>query len=317
MMNYQKFTEEMLKRLKEYYGSEAEVSTRVIACNNNEYREVLHIVFTGGDAGICPAIYLDSLYEKYCEDKSNLEVLYTRGIEGKHGLDVYVEMVIQMRNEFDSEDIVKEKARELLDWNIIKDDVYPILVSKDGNEQFLANFIYTSFLDFAVIYEVRSRVDEKSIASSKISHGLFCGYEITKEELHEQAIRNMKKEGYLLADIMSQVMGLYMDEEPDEVESLSMETGNMYVLTNRRKRHGAAVLLDEELLEEKIGSNSAYIIPSSIHETIWMLVDEDISVEKLNQIICEVNQTRVEACERLSNHCYFWDGEEKKVKMAA
>lgn len=317
MMNYQEFTEEMLKRLKAYYGNEADVSIRVIACNNNEYREVLHIVFTGGAAGICPAIYLDSLYEKYCEDKNNLEVLYTRGIEGKHGLDVYVEMVIQMRNEFDLDDLVKEKAGELLDWNIIKDDVYPILVSKDGNEQFLTNFIYTSFLDLAVIYEVRIREDKNGTVSSKISNDLFSRYELTKEELHEQAIRNMKKDGYLLTDMISQVMGLCLNEEPDEVESLNMETRNMYVLTNRSKRHGAAALLDEDLLGEKIGNKTAYIIPSSIHETLWLLEDENTSVERLNQVICDVNETEVKTCERLSDHCYIWDGEAQKVKMAA
>lgn len=317
MMNYQEFTEKMLKRLKEYYGNEADVSTRVIACNNNEYREVLHIVFTGGDAGICPAIYLDSLYEKYCEDKSNLEVLYTRGIEGKHGLDVYVEMVIQMRNEFEPDDIVKENARKLMDWNSVKNDVYPILVPRDGNEQFLASLIYTPFLDLAVIYEVRIREDENGTVSSKISNDLFSRYELTKEELHEQAIRNMKKDGYLLTDMMSQMRGICLNEEPDEVESLAMETGNMYVLTNQSKRHGAAALLDEELLGEKIGNKTAYIIPSSIHETLWLLADEDTSVERLNQIICDVNETEVKACEQLSDHCYIWDGEAKRVKMAA
>lgn len=317
MMNYQEFTEEMLKRLKEYYGNEAEVSIRTKSCSNNGYREALSILFTGIDERICPLIYLDVLYEAFCEGQNDIGESEKADEEKLKSIDDCVEMVVRMRSEFEPDDIVKENARKLMDWNSVKNDVYPILVPRDGNEQFLASFIYTPFLDLAVIYEVRIREDENGTVSSKISNDLFSRYELTQEELHEQAIRNMKKDGYLLTDMMLQVMGLCLDEEPDEVKSLDMKTGNMYVLTNRSKRHGAAILLDEELLGEKIGNKTAYIIPSSIHETLWMLADEDISVEKLDQTIYDVNKAEVKACERLSDHCYIWDGEAQKVVMAA
>lgn len=316
-MKYQEFTEEILKRLKEYYGSEAKVNIIFKNCSNNGHRDALSILFTGTDESICPLIYLDMLYEAFCEGQNDIEEPDKADEEKLKSIDDCVEMVVQMRNEFEPDDIVKENARKLMDWNSVKDDVYPILVPREGNEQFLASFIYTPFLDLAVIYEVRIREDEHGTVSSKISNDLFSRYELTKEELHEQAIRNMKKDAYLLTNMMSQVMGLCLHEEPDEVESLDMKNRNMYVLTNRSKRHGAAALLDEELLGEKIGSKTAYIIPSSIHETLWMLADEETSVEKLNRIICDVNAAEVKACEQLSDHCYIWDGEAKKVKMAA
>lgn len=316
-MKYQEFTEEILKRLKEYYGSEAEVSIKSKNCSNNGHRDALSILFLRTDERICPLIYLDALYEAFCNGQNDIEEANKADEENLQSIDDCVEMVIRMRSEFEPDDIVKENARKLMDWNSVKNDVYPILVPRDGNEQFLASLIYTPFLDLAVIYEVRIREDENGTVSSKISNDLFSRYELTKEELHEQAIRNMKKDAYLLTDMMSQVMGLCLHEEPDEVESLDMKNRNMYVLTNRSKRHGAAALLDEELLGEKIGSKTAYIIPSSIHETLWMLADEETSVEKLNRIICDVNAAEVKACEQLSDHCYIWDGEAQKVKIAA
>ena len=91
----------------------------------------------------------------------------------------------------------------------------------------------------------------------------------------------------------------------------------MYILSNKNKRHGAACLLYEDFLKEKFGNRTAFIIPSSIHETLFIPAMDDMRAEELNMMIQEINEAEVRACERLSNHCYLWDGAEQKVKMAA
>ena len=76
-------------------------------------------------------------------------------------------------------------------------------------------------------------------------------------------------------------------------------------------------MLYEDFLKEKLGNTTAFIIPLSIHETLFVPVIDGMTADAFNQMIFQVNEAEVRACERLSNHCYLWDGKEQKVKMVA
>ena len=299
-MRYQEFVDSILKGVRDYYGNDAEVSVNSVLKNNNGYRDALHIRFSGEDSNICPSIYLDTLYEEYSECEYDIE----------H----YVGVVIQMRKEHEPDEAIRENVKKLMDWNLIKDCVYPILVSQEANDQFLMNYVNTPFLDLATIYEVRVSEDETGTASSKITYSMLNMYGISKEELHQQAIDNMKKDGYKMEDLQCMICRTLFEEDNDE---LTLEPGKMYVLSNNKKIHGAAGLLYEDFLKEKFGTHTGFIIPSSIHETLFIPAVDDMKAEELNMMIQEINEAEVRACERLSNHCYLWDGAEQKVKMAA
>ena len=115
-MKYQEFVDNILRELSSFYGDDATVSINTVVCNNNETRDALHIRFTADNGVICPSIYLDSLYEEY--------------EEGTHDIDYYVDAVVQMRKDYEPDNIIKESARKLMDWNSIKDKVYPVLVKE-------------------------------------------------------------------------------------------------------------------------------------------------------------------------------------------
>lgn len=302
-MRYQEFVESILNGLREFYGQDAVVDVNTVLGNNNGYRDALHIKYTGEDSNICPSIYLDSLYAEYSE--------------GKQDLQYYVDTVIQMRKDYEPDKIIRESAKKLMDWNCIKNVVYPVLVSQEENDQFLTRHVYTPFLDLAVIYEVRVSEDENGIASCKVTYSMLNAYEISKTELHQQALDNMKNDGYAMDDLVHQLFGQFMDDENDKQEDVILEEGKMYILSNRSKRHGAACLLYEDFLKEKLGNRTAFIIPSSIHETLFVPIADGMSAETLNKMICQVNEEQVRACERLADHCYLWDGNEQKVKLAA
>ena len=301
-MRYKGFVDYILRELRDFYGNDAEISVKTVVCNNNEHKDVLCIRYVEDAGSVCPAIYLDTLYESY--------------IEEPHNIDCYVDTVIQMRRDYEPDNIIKESVRRLFDWNHIKELVYPVLVSQAANDQFLTNYVHTPFLDLAVIYEVRVSEDETGIASSKVSYSMLNVYGISRAELHQQALQNMRKDGYEMNDLLYQMFGKFMYDSFEE-KSTSLEAGKMYVLSNRGKRHGAACLLYEDFLKEKLGNTMAFIIPSSIHETLFVPIIDGMKEEAFNQMICEVNEAEVRASERLANHCYLWDGKEQKVKMVA
>lgn len=92
----------------------------------------------------------------------------------------------------------------------------------------------------------------------------------------------------------------------------------IYALTNESMCFGAGMLFIDSILRkvvETIGCDF-YILPSSVHELLFVPVDnfeEDEDIEEIEdrllEMVWEVNHTQVEPQERLSNHIYYVDSE--------
>ena len=91
----------------------------------------------------------------------------------------------------------------------------------------------------------------------------------------------------------------------------------MLVLTNEEKREGAALLLDEGILEKisKIMDGGYYVIPSSIHEAI-IVNGFGMNASELNEMIENVNEFEIENEDILSNNSQYYDPEEKVLMDA-
>lgn len=92
----------------------------------------------------------------------------------------------------------------------------------------------------------------------------------------------------------------------------------IYALTNDRMNFGSGMICVDSIFRkvvERIGCDF-YILPSSVHELLFVPVDnfnEDESAEEIEnyllEMVWEVNHTQVEPNERLSNHIYYVDSE--------
>lgn len=92
----------------------------------------------------------------------------------------------------------------------------------------------------------------------------------------------------------------------------------IYALTNDKLNFGSGMICVDSIFRkvvERIGCDF-YILPSSVHELLFVPVDnfnEDESVEEIEDrlldMVWEVNHTQVEPQERLSNHIYYVDSE--------
>lgn len=92
----------------------------------------------------------------------------------------------------------------------------------------------------------------------------------------------------------------------------------MYVLSNDQKLNGAAVILNEKAMEditEKIGGDF-YVLPSSIHELLIVPKEEGMELADLEAMVQEVNATQVAPEDKLSDHVYEYDAQEKELFRA-
>lgn len=305
-MEFCKFKEMVKEELQDFYGKDATVSIESVLINNRERKECVNIIYHESGKNICPFIYLEGLYQDFNNgDKSFEQCIRT---------------IIQLREKYEPGDSIENFASGLSCWEKVQGCIYPALISAEENTELLRELVSGRFLDMAVIYIIRGDFGEYGNAHVKITDSLLQRYGISQKELHEQAVSNLEKDGYHFRSMENVLISILLDDNDlaDKlVTNSTFEAGKMYILSNSQKAWGAAGLLDLELLKRTLGNKSCFILPSSIHETIFLPVADGISGEELSRMVREVNETQVEVSDRLSNHCYVYDGVDGSVKMCA
>lgn len=78
----------------------------------------------------------------------------------------------------------------------------------------------------------------------------------------------------------------------------------MLILSNETKFNGATAITNKAVLDlacERLGAETIYILPSSIHEVLAVAMGDP---DELRNMVCEVNDTQVVPQERLSYNVY-------------
>lgn len=298
-MNYLQYKEEVIEQLKSFYDIDAEVSISEVIKNNGLILDGVNIKLFDDNTNIVPVIYLNSFYEN--------------GVSVENCVGRIIEMRAGCSNpSFDYDEIL-----ELTQWEAIKDKVFPILVSTEANLPMLEKFVSKAFLDLSILYVVKiDDLGSDSLGTVKITKDLFSNYSISEEQLYEQSVMNLKAEGYRLQDMMEVLTDMFIDNEvlsDDEITNVEMESGRMYVLTNKSKMYGAAGILDTALLHS-LGA-SFYILPSSVHETIFVPEDDNMDQFSLDAMVAEVNATQLSREEVLSGHSYYYDFTTNEIRI--
>lgn len=205
-------------------------------------------------------------------------------------------------------DTCKDIGDMEMGWEDVKARIRPFLApTRWGRmEERIPHLAYSRFLDLSIHYYTRSVSDDgKELRISWIDHRMLAGWGITLQTLNDQAIRNLRGDGYTVQcidDILSDVSGSGIT--PHDMGGIPL-----YVLTNKKMFWGASGILDRSILRtcaERTG-HDLYIIPSSIHEVLLCPDLGQIDEGEIDQIIKEVNTTQVMPLDRLSDHAYHYD----------
>lgn len=190
-------------------------------------------------------------------------------------------------------------------WDEVKDRIYPMLIPRKEPEDFVQGLITTDFLDLKICYYIRG-IKREMVTMRKEFY-----WKKTTHEIHEQALINMRKDGYSVTDINDIMHMLEVDERPEE--------DMMYVITNCLGQFGAAaMLLDRDFYKQHFGKKNLFILPCSIHEII--VIPERVSEENfakeafgLQTMIKEVNEMVVKE-DMLSNSLYYFNAKKGEVE---
>ena len=263
MNNINSFTERLVKRLGDYYGSEYSVSESEINKNNGTVRHAVVIRKTGEN--IAPSIYIDEFYERYSEGMLFSEIIADIiSIRDMHAC----------KSEFDTSlfgnyENIREKLR-------IK------LVNRGCNKLILEDCPHVPYVDMEIVFLITVEDNTFGCGSILIHNDLFNRWNISVEKLAYDAKENsIKKYAPHMMDIFDVLAEIYEknnrkfdcdnDEEMqgiiENTHILNSDVNKIQVLSSRDRLYGAAVITYPDMLK-KIGDSlqcDYYVLPSSIH----------------------------------------------------
>lgn len=303
-MEYEKFKAEAVKALRKFYGENADVELVDTLKNNGKRHDAVSIRANGEYGGTVPVIYLEEFFRMYDTGKTDMEGC--------------VKGIVELREKSACPPQIAQFSCSLLNWDAVREKVYPVLLSAKENGELLKKLVSRSLLDLSVIYIIREAVDAENGCSVKITCGMLEAYGISEEQLYKQAMRNLEGDGYSFFEIGAYIRGMVNDgEEQGRKNADRLENGKMYVLRNASGLYGAAGILNGKLIQDTVEGHDCFILPSSIHETIFLLVSDERNQKELDGMVAEVNEMCVDEEERLADHSYYYDAKTGEIRICA
>lgn len=299
-MEYEAFKEAVLAGVQEIYGGAATARVKRLLKNNGCHYDGILTAPRGEEESVCPAIPLEWFYR-----------LYKRGDMSVAGCAQTVCKISEEHRELGN---VLKILQENRYWEQVKGSIYPVLLSTKENQEVLENLAATPMLDMSVAYIIRKEAGERCIGI-KVSRTMLEAYGVSVEQLHGQALENLRGDGYEFCEIQSFVtrLGCQVPEELDI--RWTGEEEKVFVFTNTVNFYGAAGILDRKRVREFAVGRDFFILPSSIHETIFVLAEDKNDIEKYSSIVRMVNRTALDEEQRLSDHAYFYDAAADEIRV--
>lgn len=300
-MKIEDFMEKVKNRVIEKLGKEYQVTVCKSDKNNG-------VVCTGlrvqkNDCSVAPLIYLDEHFRQYKNGNTTLSSIVK-----------YV--VKESRKKSPCVDI----QQYLIYENIRKNVVYR-LVNTESNRDLLEDIPHLEFLDLSIIFRCTVAQEDIGPASILIHNVHMKLWDITIQELYQDAVMNTPRlEEYeikSMTEVMREIMTEGNSDGSDQdacMEDFS-DSMSLYVLSNKNRIEGAGCMLYPDLMKDfsdTIGS-SFYIIPSSVHECLLLPPKEDVQGGEIRNMIKEINDTQVSIEERLSYSLYYYDKDEGRI----
>lgn len=297
----------VLKRMLERMYPSANVEIHEARKNNNRMRT--GILIRGEGQNIAPAIYLEEFFEAYRDGEPLDEICRT---------------IMRIYQETDGPAELFD-ASSITDFAAVKGKICYELVNAEKNAARLRNMPHRLWQDLAVVYYVLlSKESVDGVLSFAVTNDIMKIWGVDEHTLYEIARQNTPSLFKAKVMPMLEVINGMMQEIlecgqiaglPDTEELKKAE--RFYVATNERKFHGAAVLLYDGVLERfaEISGSDFYILPSSVHETMFLPVPPDKDGHCLSEMVREINAEQVALEEVLSDNVYLYHAGDGSVTM--
>lgn len=301
----EKFTRDLIKLIEQKMAQrdhEAKIRQNEVLKNNNTIRHGITVSMDGSN--IAPTIYIDEMYEEFIREEVTMDDIADRVCD--------IAIMNKPKVGFDIDSINADMAM---------DNLYLKLVNAELNPDLVENCATLKMNDLVGFPYLKVSDGPEGMASIVVRRDMQARMlQMTDSEVLAIARENTIKQPFRvqgMSEVMREMMG---GDLPEEMLADLIPEGPemMYVVSSESKINGATALLSDETMEkikDKIGEDSFYIIPSSIHELI-VVPGSGVEDPAYLQDMCQsVNGSEVSPEEVLSNNIYRYDGQTQEIKI--
>ncbi len=301
-LNYSQFKIEAAAKIKSYLPEEYQdykVEIQPIVKSAVKY-DALFVKPVNETINVTPSLNLSDAYDEYRNGKSFEAIMHELA---------YIRASVSMSIPgFSKEDVVN--------YNWVKDKIYPRLINTGMSEEYLSNKPHKDIEDLSVVYTIRFSSDERGIASAAITYDLLDLYGVDKDTIHKQAMSNLAKEKPKFMNIADMLFKPNAKEK--KIENIYPEDYEVpfFVLSSQNGTCGAVMVLNPKLMDA-ITKNfgDVYVVPSSVHEVL--IVPQHVMPANLLAKMCtEINSREVPDQDVLSNNIYEFDAYTHSLSIA-
>ena len=299
-LNKEQFIDEIVGKLERIYGQE-NVQTSIQIKNNGVKFNAINI--HRENRQLSPCVYIDKYYEKY-----KVGIMEIGDV---------VRKVVQKNEEKMGDDDFDMSV--LSDYDRACTRIRVRLINTERNGELLLNVPHREFLDLSLIYYIDMTSDKNkdvSILCTRVCNSQMAKWEITEQELYQQAMINMEifDEGCIIS-----IWDLFRDRYDADYKEDTEKDETYYIMTNKHLIYGANQLLMKNKIKDFAAymEKDIYIIPSSVNECLLLpICDGTKSPQELCADVVDVNKTLLPQ-DVLSNHVYKYDRNTEEIFIAA
>jgi hypothetical protein len=269
-MTKMNYAEEIVKELVNK-GYEAETQEYV---KNNDTKLVG--VTLGPKVDITPVIYIDKFFDAGKSVGSAVDIIIAQ----------YEQLQGEERPDVDLTDSSKIVFR---------------LVNAEANASVLADRPHRMVEDLAVQYYLVVVLDKDGLQSVPVTNDVAESNGWSEEDLYNFAKENTPRIFDTKISTLAEMLGL-----PEEFDP------GLYLLSNEQCIFGANAILNDEILDkclEKIGADEIVILPSSVHEVLFLDINGAENAAGLIEVVTSINGSELLPQDILSNSVYSYSKE--------
>lgn len=213
----------------------------------------------------------------------------------------------------------KQEIMNMMDFDSLREKLMVQIVPVKGNEEMLCTVPHIQKEDLALVYRFMHCTSQKEVFSALITNDLMESYQISAEELHEQAMANAVEKFPATIRSMQDIISEISKTRPDlVVEKREERKLKMYVATCNHGINGASCIFYPGFLKQaaKQLGGDLFILPCSIHEVILIVDTDEVDYRRLEEMVQEANEAVIQPKDRLSDFVYHYDAKEDIFEKA-
>lgn len=260
---------------------------------------------------VSPVIFLEPYYKKYSNMLENCEL--DEDVEQSCML-----ILEEIAAEYEKHKNVIDanKLDYIFDFEQVKHRLFTRVCKRDWNRERLHCKPHTDVCDLAVTYHIAitdTAEDLSGLASIQVTWDMLEAWDITLQQLHDTAVENIDEANDIIFLPLNRMLAKMLGEDSDDLyreEMVDSRDVGMYVVTNHTNMYGSNAFLSTEFMNTiyNMFEGKFYVLPSSVHELI--VLDARKGPDTPNpyiDMVCEVNGSKVEPEDRLSDSVYTWN----------